>query len=1741
MKGTIKPSSFVDKQLIKYIINSAAVPVVRTFESLIQELSQFEQIEEVTKQFIDFITSIPINNDSINNIIKKISVVSYSYFPYVIENVYETFPPLNIDLNQIFTKNLKFERFLYQNFQTKLDVQSFFHRCLLYFLTNKTKAEILLKILQNINMDESFDFTIIFNLFFDKILYDLGFENNEKLLLPIIHKWSSIFELISNINPEKSFEYMVNFISSNPPQSSVFDIFKSISLELMPISVLFSKSSIHFYLFLFGTLKKDLKTQKVYNSLTFYLCSIVRQLLHHSKGDTTQGNLDQLFKIAKELNNLPLLTIFSYGSILINQTFNIRSILKLSKDVIKKNPDHVIYSFSIVIQTILEDNAIQINQMVSLTTTQNHFCDSEYMTKFIVYLAIQNFTVFVKDYFPQFSQNPFIEYNAIALFDSIKTILSDDNLSMKYPKECEIIRKKMQDVCYLYILDRLRKNPSSTTFSIELITDPNNILIDGDPQKPNFIIDDTLDVTPLKNQCFSTESSSIFEKFESTPLKVPNIMDLTDLSLINCVCLIPLLGYSDKLVSALTSLIFDQSIHIASLAIRAIQAIVYFDKKHTSQVLTRLLSLGKCETNEQLYTMMKCALVIEQISSENTFDDCLYPLIILGLCSTSREVRNTTFSLIRCSSKLSELFNECDEKIFEKSIEKIAAIFHIDSMDINVIPYMSFQAVANSQYQYLYHMFLSTFFSVVRHPLLEESRSFIFNYKPYNPSTLFAINLNTYLAASATSDFPSEKEFKSIISHVTTAILEGGEIMYPILFSFAASVSQNRIHDFFSILKGPNELFLRTFSFASLTAWLRLPSESIMMKLFENCRHIVTFGDAFHYFSKSNLFDNASDDALLKKSCLMLNCFCDFSRLITLLCDYYKERNLVPSICPYLHKQFVKFATETFPDVEHFFIFLLNLSFCQNKVLKKYSKIAIASFSSIVHISRKNGLILMEKMNQIILKNKNAQAASFVLLNTGIGSEFLNYFIEMARKEPLYFICISNLFEEIKSLRLSRAKIIKTLQDPIPENEKQMALTLYNSTGRLLALSMLYLSGDIPGYECESMKLLMNLIVSTSIINHQNIDFSALFDLAEEILNSNELILSYQTLMRLNEQLSKAFSDFSEDFIMESIEFGCMTNFNRCLKHWISTLFEINDFNLFHFILKFIQVFCRDHLDPPIYDMIYSFTRIKDILIICFGLKNAYHDETLKLLSVLLSYNQHFIHLLSMIFDVKFWLYFALTQPNLKEYYAVTSYAKQLSRKIVANTNNENLKPLLYSFSFIIDNKQNKHKLTAFQKDLFWNNCFDFAMNCGDFSLSIRALDYIINHTKEIRIDCVETAKNKLTLMSDIFINIRSTSNKIFIIQKYTSKLIGLLTEMNIKFARIDVFEVILSFLQFSDRSELILSSVLQSILKHSERINFSQVNLPFYIINQISYNGIYDNFSYMLNIYNYLSHFLAAGNYKVLSEKLEVALLTLYPYFSSIPALYDNIAYLFTNIHLKNGDIKKIIHNLSFNMTDDEIQIVLSFYEATLSNLPDIISIKIFEICAILILNGRNCGLFHNLFYWALKENKNRNVDSTCFFILTFEKHFDFVNYDSQHQGNRASPEQFNFPMNSQFEPFLFAPIDLGKIQSEMLNHCIEHTRSVVSEIYGKSFSSFKELKRGKSEKKQRNIDVNNWGCVPDLAIENNSEIASHDQVQKKMDDSITQIDFHELLKPKFDVFKLQAEEVDSIGSDLIDFPSIC
>ena len=63
----------------------------------------------------------------------------------------------------------------------------------------------------------------------------------------------------------------------------------------------------------------------------------------------------------------------------------------------------------------------------------------------------------------------------------------------------------------------------------------------------------------------------------------------------------------------------------------------------------------------------------------------------------------------------------------------------------------------------------------------------------------------------------------------------------------------------------------------------------------------------------------------------------------------------------------------------------------------------------------------------------------------------------------------------------------------------------------------------------------------------------------------------------------------------------------------------------------------------------------------------------------------------------------------------------------------------------------------------------------------------------------------------------------------------------------------------------------------------------------------------------------------------------------------------------------------------------------------------------------------------------------------------------------------------------------------------------------------------------------------MPDLAIENNPEIASRDPIQKKMDDSITQRDFHELLKPKFDVFKLQVEEVDSIGSDLIDFPSIC
>ena len=1434
-----------DGSIVMDVVSLVSVPLSSIVRPVLQcVVTQFSDTNKISKDFIRFLKQIPCRHTAIDQIADKCAAVSFAKLSVLFGVLNHAFPTISLDMNEPIADEESMSEGILARLAPIRD-NSLLVRAVLFYVLDAVKADMIFRIVTKIDRANRPSGDVLFDFCFGPFLAELKSPLVAKVRLINADRWERIMYMGSVLTPITTFSYLLDALKEDfacPAQKTfLFKILRSVQLKNINIRW-FDAQQVRQYLFdQIELVQTQQISGKCADACILFLGSILSQLLVIFDGVTSHPILTMLLHFANagakknSVYAVSLLVSFFLYSNTVRKSVSLQSLVHNTKQFWSVSTPLVIDAFARIlcgpnfcvhyeevcpgrfIISRMDPRDVKHIPVIfdAFMSKSMSFCDCrEEVTRFLIHLALNDFKFFVGTCLPKLTQTEFLNVNATAFFDAVLVILTTPLFTQSYRKDMLDFKSQVRDRAIFFLVETDRKL-GSYVFNVESSDfDPSAILESSEPQK---VVLPTMrrfqsDINKWKKAMLRDEDNEIalFNSFPSTPLQTPVNLRLLDTHLAHCLTVVPLLPYSDNLVAVVLQFVADEEVYLATIAVKVFVAIGVANPEKSQDMLRQLLNLDIIESNEQLYMRIQIATIFLK-SVKVECPNWIAEFIVVGLCSNSFEVRNAAFALAEFIPCLSEFLNQKSKKIFNLSLAKVSRLLTsgCDEKALMMLPFRSVKELGSSNYEMLYHIFLSIVFTEDEDQrvitLFQQTRPAIMKYVSKDSifTPMYLVNLCTFVVATSTAGEPSQIDLNSIIMRAIKAVIENGDSFYCVLISFASSVNQERVYPTISMFTGPNEIYKRIFLSMALLNWRKSDEgkkAGILKLLFEQCESIIMFFDAAKYVSMTKV-EPVSYDMLRRNGNLMCSCLCDFTTLAQELCDFYAESHRTEPIGPFLRKPYV--AKEL--DRKNWLIFLLNLTqLPPNKelaMLANSAKMAFASFCGVATIPPELESAIDGHIGMIV--RDNIEAASNILSQSY--QVMLGSFISQALVDCKFFVCIAKQFEDISDVNMAKALLQKRMNGKPSQVDQMFTDVTLSHMGQLLALSLYFLAGDQKGYESSALRILNNMIISAAVLRKNDMFIPLLVFLGRKSHGDH---LSFRSMYHLSRRMSTAFLFCAEPFLLQAMSMEYSHSFCCLLEPWFKNArlsygmsavipkCEQKCFNSFTFMSIFLNAFCQERISPPVIDLITKFGDVELVFVLALSLSRTQKQECMRFLTYLCSVNNRLLDFLSQILEFRFW-YFQMiqlsqydrafdidaflsdmedvkgkesvvTKPDVDVdgFDGLTSFALLLSLELInaSSVAKEKLTPFLLSFCWITKCEQASyvleqllgsgnqsieaiiHFMSATERGIFAKSCFEWAVSCGRIPMAYDATVMTLSSIHETSIEKINIVLRSLKI-----------------------------------------------------------------------------------------------------------------------------------------------------------------------------------------------------------------------------------------------------------------------------------------------------------------------------------------------------------------------------------------------------------
>ena len=1406
--------------LVMDIENLVSVPLSSIARPVLQCVAaQFTDNQTISDEFIRFLEQIPCRHATIDQIADRCAAVSFAKLLPLFDELKHALPTISLSLNEPIADADALSNGVLTRLTPLVD-NSIHVRAVLFYLLDTVKLDMMLRILTKIDISTELPTKDsrerLFECCFSQFIIELRSPIIARIRLINARRWEQLMYIVSGIRPITGFSYLLEGLREayvcGAQKTLLFKMFRSVRVEDLHARC-FDIYQVGQAVFdQIELLQTDGMSKECANACVAFLVSFLSQLLIKFNGATGHTLVTMLLDFAqkKSVYSFSVLVAFFLYSNTVRKSLSIDSLIRSGKIFWSDSPHLVIDAFARILcganfcvhyEEIRPDRFLiskmdsrdvrSIPSIFDIFMSKSATCGDcrEEVTRFLIHLAMNDFKFFVGKCLMKLTQKTYLDVHAAAFFDAVLVILKTPLFTQSYKDEIMNFRSRVGDTIIFFLGEAERKQGKSYVFNVEYSNfDPSEILDTSEPQK---VVLPTMrrfpsDVNKWKKAMVPIEDKdlTIFNSFPSPALQTATNLRILDTHIAHCLAVVPVLPYSENLVAVVLQFLSDEEVYLATIAAKAFVAIGIANQDKGQEMLHWLLNLDSIEENEQFYMRLHIALVfLKNVKIE--VPEWLVEVVVIGLCSNSFEVRVAAFSLIDIIPHLNEFFAQKSKAISDAALAKLNRILtsSCDEKTVMTLPFRTVKDLASSNYEMLYHVFLSIVFTE------EEDKKVVELFQKVRPAIvryisrdvcnrgMTLLNLCTFVVGTATASEPSMMELNSIIMRAVKAVLEKGYSYFHVLFSFVSSLNQARVYSVIGMFTGPNEVYKRIFLATALSHWRKSDHEhkaKIVTSLFKQCEQIVMFFDALNYVSMTKV-EPVQISMLQNSKNLVLSCLLDLTILTREICDFYAALHQAEPTGPFLRKPYVA------EDIQgkNWLIFLFNLTQISSKgfsMLADSAKAGFASLCRVTAISAEQEDVIVHHIRKIA--NDNATAAARILSKSY--PSMLRLFINEAVSEPQFLICIGKQFEKISSVSGAKDMLLKRMNRNPSEIDQQFFETTLSNLGQLLALSIYFLAGDKKGYESHALRILTNLIISAAVVKKSDA-FVPLLQFLERRIDNGRI--SFRKIYHISRRVSTAFVFCAEPFLLQAMSIEYSHSFCCLLEPWFKNVrFSYNQpvviqkcdqkcFNPYQFISLFCKTFCKSAVSPPVMDLICKFGDLELVFVLAFNLARTQKQESLIFLTYLCSANPCLIDLLSQLFSFRFW-YFHMIQlsqydrafdidaflMDMKDskrdesvvtkadldvdaFEGLTSFALLLSLELmkISAVAKEKLRPYLLSFCWITKCEQSSYVLeqvlgsgnqsiesnidimSQSEKAVFAKNCFEWAASCGRIPMAYDA------------------------------------------------------------------------------------------------------------------------------------------------------------------------------------------------------------------------------------------------------------------------------------------------------------------------------------------------------------------------------------------------------------------------------------
>lgn len=851
------------------------------------------------------------------------------------------------------------------------------------------------------------------------------------------------------------------------------------------------------------------------------------------------------------------------------------------------------------------------------------------LAQYITMIAVNGMQSFTDGYIQDLGMPNFMKLNGIAVFQVGRNLIPTGN---------EKLLKCYTDLCSKFIEQFSSEEKATSVCGI-----PTSMCSDLDlfetstPVIPSSITQHRMssDIAKLQ-KAVSPENKKPFAYDPKIELKMNMDAAKVDSPLARCIALVPLLAFNEELTMFVVSRIFDPTPFIASLAARCLMVLVNKYQDKAIHIISLIMAQVPQNLEQLFISLVTIKMIMNIIKDTQIIEEAtetISPMIISALSCPAYEVRSAVFEIIEMTP-LTKFFEQNEKILTQKTLEKIASVFvsDCDPGVLRLLPFQSFKEYAQAHYEILYHIYLSIVFTYLSHS--EEYKYFanchqsvtnilnshVQNYDKHKFSTLYAINLATFLVATTDSSETNDKQLLQIISKIIVMINDQikKEPFQVVLYSFLASVHKSHTMLMLKLLTGPNELYLRAFAFV---AHINVQNNSFIGDPAQLEEMLQLMDNVVQYCETTKVVSTVSLAQVGELSELMSECLTSLMHVVEIICHQFKDCNASPIAGPFLHRPFIQKSLNR----SSWFYFMFNLATPGQKMPSKLiaaSKSAFAAFCSVNTIPDDLFENLINHVLQIA--PQNILACSYILSHSF--SFFLGHFINKSFSEPHFFSCIAMQFPQPQTIEADSIALAAAARKQLSSAEQEFSDAVFSHIGDLLALCLFFLSGEKQGYEEDAQKVLYHIILSGSLL----ID-SPFFAEALDYIHEK----SYVGLTKLSGILSNAFEMCIEQFISQSLSIlndQFFTTFANIILPWFKHVQLISDattivsttqpafqrFTALSFMQVFTRVICLSPLQPSAISMIDYVTSTPEsaefAFIFCFQGYMEFRDQCKTLL-----------------------------------------------------------------------------------------------------------------------------------------------------------------------------------------------------------------------------------------------------------------------------------------------------------------------------------------------------------------------------------------------------------------------------------------------------------------------------------------------------------------------------------------------